>query len=291
MKQPPIRYFALTQLETGALKKSIGWRQRTRRQARHQPEKAIHQPQDHSRAIARKSPRRRLKIRQQPVCASRRRAREFGNHWLQLISAKTIQEKMRHNQIKRLFRRRPRERVGADKINSLAVHPLPLEPLARPGEHLRTRIHDRNVCLRQFAAALRQEPPVAFAENQNVLCARDAPEKGRATSLKFVSRRHELHPAIMRRENIKAHKQSAAKDAGSTTIRREWRQQNNPPHPTDHPLPVGRNADRRLQTEWTKKRYKAPFHPTSADRRLCANAASVASAIAAATRTESGGDR
>ena len=101
------------------------------------------------------------------------------------------------------------------QINSIRSQsmPLPRESLPRPGEHTRTGVDDRDFRVRKFAPAFQEKPPVAFAQNQNILRRRDAIEKGRAAPLKFVPRRDEFHPAIMRRENIKAHERLPRKTA------------------------------------------------------------------------------
>lgn len=72
-------------------------------------------------------------------------------------------------------------------------------------EHAGAGIEAGNASLGQLAAAFEQETAVAFAENQNGLTVGDAVEENGAAALQFGTGEHEFEPAIMGREDFKAH--------------------------------------------------------------------------------------
>ena len=57
----------------------------------------------------------------------------------------------------------------------------------------------------QAPPAFDEETPVAFAEDQDVLRGGDLIEKSGATALEFFAGEKELHPAVVRREEVETH--------------------------------------------------------------------------------------
>lgn len=111
MEKRPLALHAAMQRETGLPQEGIGRGQPLRRKPRGDAEKPIHDREDHLAAQPAESGRGRLEISHQPVRRRRRAPADRRNDSLQLLRAKTVEKKIRRDQIVRFARgRRPRRR-------------------------------------------------------------------------------------------------------------------------------------------------------------------------------------
>jgi hypothetical protein len=94
-----------------------------------------------------------------------------------------------------------------DEFNAGGFCVLTCQLPASLGEHPFARVHTNNSSACKSAAALHQAAFVAFPQQKNVPSGRDVIKERGAATLPLLSRQDEFHPAVMRRQRIKAHGQ------------------------------------------------------------------------------------
>lgn len=73
------------------------------------------------------------------------------------------------------------------------------------GEHRGAGIYAGDAGIGEATPTFNQAATVAFAEEQDVLRGGNVIKESRATALEFFSGENDLHPAIMRRQQIETH--------------------------------------------------------------------------------------
>jgi len=117
-----------------------------------------------------------LEIGHQPIRSGRSCTGQTGDQCLQLLRVEAIEKKMRDDQIEGLRRRRPRERIGADKINPPAAR---AESLPGKFKHACAGVDDGYFRIGKLMAAFAKKTAVAFAENQDIGCRWNSRQKSR----------------------------------------------------------------------------------------------------------------
>lgn len=216
VEEVPIGKAALAQGEAVVLEEGIGPGEGARGQAGDDPEEAVHEPVDGAGAGAAQTGLGEAEIGEQPGGAGLGGGGEAGDYAPELAGPETVEEEIGDDEVEGAAGERAVEGVGVDKLDGGGVEAGAAEALARELEHALAGIEAGDAGLGQLAAAFEEEVAVAFAENQNGLAVGDAVEESGAAALQFGTREHEFEPAIMGREDFKAHGVAAGRS-------QEWR--------------------------------------------------------------------
>jgi hypothetical protein len=165
MQQTPFGHSPLAKQKLTSGKERIGLRKSICGQSRRESEEEIHGLQNQVGSDALESKICSLKIGNQPSSPLPRRGGQFFNYLLKLFRAETIQEEMRHNEIKFLFWWRPFKKVGLKEFYSLKLQSVPFQAPFRQCEHPLAGVGAHNSGLFPNASAFDQEPSVALAAN------------------------------------------------------------------------------------------------------------------------------
>lgn len=180
-----------------------------------------------------------------------------------------------------------------NKADSLRVELLSLQSAFCGGQHFLARIYHGYPRVATGAKTLDQESAIPFTSDQNIFGRSDPSQKCRAAALQFFPRENKFHPAIMRRQPIKAHGAAQIKRRcrDSTKARKGNHPGCTPPHPANRPSRGGSDVVRCTQTERTKQSNRERFHPAQASGHPGATSTIAETTAAAAARRESAADR